>query len=96
MIMTTPRRLKMHSIPLKTAMSERKKLRRMMLSSGAGEENRYMTSLLLRPNQVLADKIMTPLELLRLLLPRQPRRVSSPLKTTWTCKHSYPFITYSL
>ncbi|KAK1662848.1 hypothetical protein QYE76_051007 [Lolium multiflorum] len=39
MIMTTPRRLKMRSIPLKTVMSERKKLRRTMLSSGAGEES---------------------------------------------------------
>ncbi|KAK1681578.1 hypothetical protein QYE76_042426 [Lolium multiflorum] len=65
-------------------MSERKRLRRMMLFSRAGNESRYMKISLPRPNQVLADKIMTLLELLRLLPPRQPRRVFSPLKTTWT------------
>ncbi|KAK1619849.1 hypothetical protein QYE76_025366 [Lolium multiflorum] len=72
------------SMPSRTAMSKMKKLPRMTLSSGAGDVSRYTKSLLPRLNQVLADRIMMPLELLRLLPPRKVRRAFSPLKTTWT------------
>ncbi|KAK1608771.1 hypothetical protein QYE76_032444 [Lolium multiflorum] len=65
-------------------MSKGKRLLKMTPSSGVGVGSRYTMTLSLRLNQVLAEEIMMPTTLPRLLLPRRAQQASSQAKMTLT------------